>query len=308
MLQIDGQTLRLTPTAEAFEVTRESLSAYDWLWFWPWPAPDPPGLPIELRVPPRRYALCAPTEGERQQLLLRLQDAIDQSHGSGSPYAEWRLGETLGEGTFGTVRTATHRASGETCAVKVLSLLSLQRQGNARRAVERERAIMLKVQRLLPVHAPLIQLRQLAEFGDNLFFFIAPQCTGDLLGLLQQGVFAESAAAAVTSGALLAVAALHRAGVVHLDVKPQNLLYRAPPSPMSRTRFVTPSGEAAELYLGDFGCGRLASPSTSRHPALACIRTLRLPLSPLAHHLWLRPEASPPHTRCRFPPAAAHST
>ena len=40
---------------------------------------------------------------------------------------------------------------------------------------------------------------------------------GDLLSLLRLRRFAESEAAAATSGALLAIAALHRAGIVHLD-------------------------------------------------------------------------------------------
>ena len=30
-LQLDGQTLELTPTCEAFPVTAESLRPYDWL-------------------------------------------------------------------------------------------------------------------------------------------------------------------------------------------------------------------------------------------------------------------------------------
>ena len=62
----------------------------------------------------------------------------------------------LGQGTFGTVRVAVHRASGEAAAVKVLSRSGLERQCDAAKAVAREREVMLKVQRLLPAHAPLV--------------------------------------------------------------------------------------------------------------------------------------------------------
>ena len=112
-IQLDGQTLAVTPAAEAHAVTAESLARYNWLWLWPWPAPAPPGLPVELDVPPRRFAICVKTEEERDRLLQRLRDVIDLSNGPLSPYAEWSFGEKLGEGTFGTVRAVTHRASGE---------------------------------------------------------------------------------------------------------------------------------------------------------------------------------------------------
>ena len=43
-------------------------------------------------------------------------------------YAEWAFGDVLGEGTFGVVRAATHRVSGDECAVKILSRSGLERQ------------------------------------------------------------------------------------------------------------------------------------------------------------------------------------
>ena len=179
-MQLDGQTLAVTPAAEARAVSAESLRPYNWLWFWPWPAPSPPGPAVELTVPPRRFALCAPTEEERARLLQRLRDAIDLSHGPASPYAEWAFGEVLGEGTFGTVRAVTHRASGGECAVKIMSRSSLDRQCDAKLALAREQAIMLKLQAQLGAasdHAPLLQLRQLVEFHDSIMFFITPRCT-----------------------------------------------------------------------------------------------------------------------------------
>ena len=61
-------------------------------------------------------------------------------------------------------------------------------------------------------------------------------------------------------GPLLAIAALHRAGIVHLDVKPQNLLYARSRRAGRRRRFTLPTRfdvhGVCELFLGDFGCAR----------------------------------------------------
>ena len=252
--------LQLTPSAEVEVVGAAALVAYDWAWLWPWPPPPPPGLAIELRVQVGavacKWALCVSTEVERGQLVAALRDAIDLSHGAGSPFETWAFGETLGAGTFGTVRAATKRATGERAAVKVLSLSALDRQCDAKKAIERERALMTRLGQLLPERAPLVRLLEFSTYGDALYFFLAPRCVGDLLGLLDKGAFSEANAAACTRGTLLAIAALHRAGVVHLDVKPQNLLYRTTDiARHSPTRFDA-HGVAAEVLLADFGCAR----------------------------------------------------
>ena len=263
---LDGIRLSLTPASKAAQMTPSALSAeVDWAWMWPWPPPSPPGVAIiELTVVPEqsRWALVSATKEEHHRLLAALRDAIDLSHGADSPFGEWSFGETLGKGTFGTVRAAVRRQTGEEVAVKVLSISALDRQGDARKAIERERSIMQKLMQALPARAPLVRLAEMCSYGDSLFFFLTPRCEGDLLQLLDKGAFREQAAAAATRATLLAIAALHRAGIVHLDVKPQNLLYRAfspgggggGGSP-SHTRFDV-HGVSAELFLGDFGCAR----------------------------------------------------
>ena len=212
-LHVDAAMLDITPSAEVEAIGADALAAYDWAWLWPWPPPSPPGLAVELRVPPHgRWALCVATEVERGQLVAALRDAIDLSHGAGSPFETWAFGETLGAGTFGTVREAVRRATGERAAVKVLSLSALERQCDARKAIERERQLMTKLGNLLPERAPLVRLLEFHTYGDALYFFLAPRCEGDLLGLLEQGAFTEANAAACTRGVLLGIAALHRAG------------------------------------------------------------------------------------------------
>lgn len=264
-LMLDGRPLALSPKASVAAVSADALAAYDWAWIWPWPPPPPPGPALELRVPCcGGWALCAHSEGEFEQMLGTLRDAIDLSHGEASPFARWQFGETLGAGTFGTVRHARRRVTGEVCAVKVLSMSALDRQCDARRAIERERSVMERLQ-ALPAKTPIVRLMEHCLFAGHLYFFLSPRCDGDLLQLLGQrsNGLCEAATAAATRGALQAIAAMHRLGVVHLDVKPQNLLYRRVHAPAHAATpadgtalFDTGLGGPAALYLADFGCAR----------------------------------------------------
>jgi hypothetical protein len=242
----DDQMLALSPSAAVRPLEAADAAAM-----------SARGWALELWAPPRSgWVFCLSSEAERERLLDAMRDAIDLSHGPDAPYARWSLGETLGEGTFGTVRAATRRDFGEGCACKVLSRAHLAQHGNAQAAVDREIAVMKTVYKLLPARAPLVRLLEVSEWAGALFFFISPRCSGDLLVLLRDdGAFDEPSAAQATRGALLGLAALHRCGVAHLDVKPQNLLFRQPPSLGSVSRFETARGPA-ELFLADFGCAR----------------------------------------------------
>ena len=79
---------------------------------------------------------------------------------------------------------------------------------------------------LSDIREHLIRLEETCTYGPHLYLFLSPACEGDLLQLLEHGAMPEPDAAAITRGLLLALAALHRAGIAHCDVKPQNVLYR----------------------------------------------------------------------------------
>ena len=282
-LLIEGlDPLMLSPHAEVEAVSADRLASYDWAWMWPWPPPPPPGPAVELSVPPnRRWALCMSSEKERDELLQALRDAIDHSHGPGSPFFDWKFGATLGQGTFGTVRLATRRGGdAEAVAVKVMSLSALDRTCDARKLVEREKRILSKLMQALPPRAPLIRLVETCTYGPSLYLFLSPACDGDLLQLLELGAMPENVAAAITRGLLLAIAALHRAGVVHCDVKPQNVLYRTTNVPRdSPTRFqLHRPGRGtvtADVLLGDFGCARELSRAPTSSAAAATAEAAR---------------------------------
>ena len=241
-----GQLVRIAPAYEAIA------------------ADDPPccgfgGEPVPslaLRGYAQQWTLGFSSAAERDCWRERLLDAIDLSHGEGSPYHDWSLGATLGSGSFATVRVATHRASGRRCACKVLSRSFVMSQGDAAAAFAREVSVMHHVAGALPKGAGVVRLLEEREYGDELLLFMSPLANGNLLQLLaHRGVLDERQAAAATRALLLALASLHAAGVCHLDIKPQNLLYRQPPAASAPAVFVV-DGAPAELLVADWGCAR----------------------------------------------------
>ena len=151
-VQIEGeQVIKLSPTCTADRLTQSALSALvDWAWMLPGDPPSPPGagVMVQLSVPDHgRWAFSSATADEHERLLAALRDAIDLSHGADSPYARWAFGETLGQGTFGTVRAAQSRTTGERVAVKVLEKDRITDKGDVKR-VTRE------IQILKHIHHP----------------------------------------------------------------------------------------------------------------------------------------------------------
>ncbi|KAL1511792.1 hypothetical protein AB1Y20_005078 [Prymnesium parvum] len=239
-LQVDGtkvycghQLLRLTPTSSAAPLSPpEALAAA--------------GLPLLSPPPPPAKPL----------LLLRIADGVQLAHGAGSPYSEWAFGAELGQGTFGVCRAVEHRRTRRRCACKVISRSFLEKHAPAKGALERELRIMRRLDALLAREATL-QLVESAEFGDHTYLFLAPECSGDLLQLLDSCTFSEVQAAAVARVLLHTLHQLHAAGVCHLDVKPQNILWRhSARADGGVGGGFTVHGAAAEVFLGDFGSAR----------------------------------------------------
>ena len=223
-LQIDEERLQLTP---AFEVSAASVDELvDPSWCWPWPQPAPPGPAVRLKSPEHEWLLCATSEQERDAWQSALQDAVALSHGPGTPHFDWSMGPALGAGSFGAVRAATHRREKRRAAVKVVA----GSHGEATRAaVQREIALMRRLRRELPPGAAVLQLLEAYDCRGDLTLVVAPLCNGDLLQLAEEhGAMSEAQAAGVLRATLRTLALLHALGIVHLDVKPQNLLFRHP--------------------------------------------------------------------------------
>jgi serine/threonine-protein kinase len=160
---------------------------------------------------------------------------LDAAHLPGTPY---RLGKKLGDGASGVVYEAEHMELGRKLAIKILgpehaaSPVGLER-------FRREARLVATLS-----HPNLVQLYDFGKSLDGRTFLAMELCAGETLDArLQRGPMGWREAAYVAIEATRALEAAHAAGLVHRDLKPQNLM-------------LTTSGGAAAaptVKLLDFG-------------------------------------------------------
>ena len=154
-LFIDNELLQLTPAAVAVRVSAAPAADSSWCWQWTQPAPPGPGPIVRLKAQDQEWLLCAASDDRQDGWESALQDAIAMSHGPGMPCYEWSMGATLGTGSFGTVRAATHRRDMRRAACKLIA----GSHGEAvRAAVRREIALMRRLRQELPADTAVLQL------------------------------------------------------------------------------------------------------------------------------------------------------
>jgi len=148
---------------------------------------------------------------------------------------DYVLHKKLGQGSYGKVRLATNKASGEKVAVKSVLKKNLRRLTTLRREI----SIMKKVR-----HPNIIALRDV--FEDEAFLHIVMElCTGGELfdQIVDAGHLTENAARLLVYQMLDAVKYLHTLHIAHRDLKPENFLFGS-------------KDDNASLKLIDFGLSR----------------------------------------------------
>ena len=130
----------------------------------------------------------------------------------------YRIEERLGRGGMGTVYRALHTGIGRQVAVKVLRQ-DLVGDAEATRRFHREAR---SLSRLDNDHC--VRVSDFGQADDGLFFLAMELLEGRSLGaVLDDGPLTPSVAAAVAHDVALALAHAHDCGVVHRDLKPDNI-------------------------------------------------------------------------------------
>ena len=129
------------------------------------------------------------------------------------------LGDTIGSGTFGTVRIATHCLTNEKVAVKILDKVRILEEINKTR-FERE----IKILKLLH-HRNLIQLYSVIQ-NSTTIYLIMEYAEGDELFdyINNKKRLSEIEACRFYQQMISGIEYLHKIKVVHRDLKPENLL------------------------------------------------------------------------------------
>jgi len=133
----------------------------------------------------------------------------------GSITKEYTFGKPLGSGSFGTVREAVHKLTGQTRAVKIL-----------KKSEQDEDKLFLEVDILARLsHANIMQIYEFYDDNTN-FYIVSEYCQGGELFdcITEKGIFSEKEASFFMKQILSAICYSHENNVVHRDLKPENIL------------------------------------------------------------------------------------
>lgn len=138
---------------------------------------------------------------------------------------KYYLESKLGVGGMGTVYRARRLLIGDTAAVKVLH----PEQMTDSNAIERFRREAQTAARLK--HPNVVTVYDFGISKDGLAYLVMELAEGESLGRLieQQGTLPEATAAEIIRQVCAAMDEAHRQGVVHRDIKPDNILVQTIP-------------------------------------------------------------------------------
>ena len=129
------------------------------------------------------------------------------------------IGETLGKGSFGKVKLATHEVTEHKVAVKILNRQKIK-SSQMDKKIKREITV-LKLFR----HPHIIRLYDVMETTTDIFMIMEFINRGELFDyIVQNGKLTESAARRFFQQIVSGVEYCHHYQVAHRDLKPENLL------------------------------------------------------------------------------------
>jgi len=128
------------------------------------------------------------------------------------------VGQKVGEGSFGSVNRAVHKADGAERAVK-----SLRKTKVDTKILNAEIVLMKRL-----LHRNILRLHDVFE-DERYFYLVLELCWGgDLFDrIVEQKVLSERVAANIMRQLMWAVCYMHRNLVCHRDLKPENFLLQA---------------------------------------------------------------------------------
>ncbi|GKT22894.1 Kinase, CAMK CAMKL [Aduncisulcus paluster] len=139
--------------------------------------------------------------------------------GRGTRIGDYVLGKTIGEGTFGRVRLATHVPTGEKVAMKILEKSQMKDKTDLER-VNREISIMKHLN-----HPNIVKLLQVFTTPHRIFLVLEHVTGGELFDhIVKHTRIAEPEACNFFHQIVNGMSYCHKRGVIHRDLKPENLL------------------------------------------------------------------------------------
>ena len=197
-------------------------------------------FPIKLVIPPNRSRfMFFKKESVQLEWINKLQTAM----GNADVLQFYTLGKTLGEGTYGKVKLATHNESGKKYAVKEVAKKKMSHMQMFQQMKEIE---VLKMSQ----HPNIIKLVDLFENGISYHIVLEYMTGGDLYAYFQAFEFnlSEKRVCEIIYQILQGLQYLHSYGIVHRDLKLENVM-------------MTNKTSGAVPKLVDFGLSKMIGPS-----------------------------------------------
>lgn len=189
---------------------------------------------------------------QREALLLEAKQELDRALKVGGPgrfseqiVGSYRLGNVLGRGAMGEVYEASHVETGEPAAVKLLA-------ATAAREPELVERFMREVKIAAALKVPnVVRVLEAPTEADGMPYLTMERLSGETLSdlLRERSRLSLAETVALVSGLGRGLSAAHAAGVVHRDMKPQNV-------------FAHREGERVVWKILDFGISRLTGAET----------------------------------------------
>ncbi|XP_072980949.1 serine/threonine protein kinase OSK1-like [Typha angustifolia] len=131
----------------------------------------------------------------------------------------YKLGKTLGIGSFGKVKIAEHILTGHKVAIKILNRRTIRKM-EMEEKVKRE----IKILRLF-MHPHIIRLYEVIDTNTDIFVVMEYVKSGELFDyIVERGRLQEDETRRFFQQIISGIEYCHRNMVVHRDLKPENLL------------------------------------------------------------------------------------
>lgn len=152
--------------------------------------------------------------------------------------------ETIGQGAFATVKKVIERSTGDSYAVKIINRRKALNTGGGMVEVQRELSILRKLN-----HPNIVSLKSFYEDIDNYYLVMEFVPGGDLMDFVTaNGPLEEVAAQVVTKQILQGINYVHKLGISHRDLKPDNILIM--------------QDDPVTVKITDFGLAKISDNST----------------------------------------------
>jgi serine/threonine protein kinase len=168
---------------------------------------------VEVSTGERRYHLRTATDAERDVWAHKLSEAAAMTVES-----IYEMRETIGSGSFATVKRAVERSSGREFAVKIIHKHALE---------ENRESIMNEILVLKNVSQPnIMRFHHVFETKRRIYLVTQLLRGGELFDLIvRRGSLSEAESSRIMRRVTQAVMYLHLKKICHRDLKPENLMF-----------------------------------------------------------------------------------